>query len=201
MCLPSGEMAGLPTLSISKNVSLSRNRGACAAGRETVASTANTVRMQASRRVITTSSRCFLIPESGIGQLGKSDNLVIGLVDQPIVRLNWSIDRCANQITRLPDYPITAMPRLSRREFTLSVLGAAAASRVVSATVPGLQAPATQAGRAAGTGDTLAGLTLSEAATRIKAGTVTSTDLVNACLKRIEIYNPKINAFITVTRE
>ena len=93
------------------------------------------------------------------------------------------------------------MLRLSRREFTLSVLGAAAASRVVSATAPGLQAPATQAGHAAGTGDTLAGLTLSEAATRIKAGTVTSTDLVNACLKRIEIYNPKINAFITVTRE
>ena len=90
------------------------------------------------------------------------------------------------------------MPRLSRREFTLSVLGAAAASRVVSATAPGLQAPARQAGHAAGTGDTLAGLTLSEAATRIKAGTVTSTDLVNACLKRIEIYNPKINAFITV---
>src|SRR5207245_10854441 len=53
----------------------------------------------------------------------------------------------------------------------------------------------------AGTGDTIAGLTLSEAAARIKAGTVTSTDLVNACLKRIEIYNPKINAFITVTRE
>jgi aspartyl-tRNA(Asn)/glutamyl-tRNA(Gln) amidotransferase subunit A len=93
------------------------------------------------------------------------------------------------------------MPRLSRREFTLSVLGAAAATRVVSATVPGVQAPATQAAHAAGTGDTLAGLTLSEAAARIKAGTVTSTDLVNACLKRIEIYNPKINAFITVTRE
>src|SRR5437762_2616685 len=93
------------------------------------------------------------------------------------------------------------MLRLSRREFTLSVLGAAAASRVGAATAPGLQAPATQAGHAAGTGDTLAGLTLSEAATRIKAGTVTSTDLVNACLKRIEIYNPKINASITVTRE
>ena len=93
------------------------------------------------------------------------------------------------------------MSTLSRREFTLSVLGAAAASRVVSATVPGVQAPAAQAGHPAGAGDALAGLTLSEAAARIKAGTVTSTDLVNACLKRIEIYNPKINAFITVTRD
>ena len=93
------------------------------------------------------------------------------------------------------------MSTLSRREFTLSVLGAAAASRVVSATVPGIQAPAAQAGHPAGAGDALAGLSLSEAAARIKAGTVTSTDLVTACLKRIDIYNPKINAFITVTRD
>ena len=49
--------------------------------------------------------------------------------------------------------------------------------------------------------DTLAGLTLAEASARIKAGTITSTALVNACLARIDIYNPKINAFITVTRE
>ena len=36
---------------------------------------------------------------------------------------------------------------------------------------------------------------------RIKAGSVTSAELVNACLARIDIYNPKINAFITVTRD
>src|SRR5262249_18314283 len=56
--------------------------------------------------------------------------------------------------------------------------------------------------RAAGDGhDSLAALTLADASARIKAGTVTSTDLVTACLARIETYNPKINAFITVTRE
>jgi aspartyl-tRNA(Asn)/glutamyl-tRNA(Gln) amidotransferase subunit A len=49
--------------------------------------------------------------------------------------------------------------------------------------------------------DSLAALTVVEAAARLRAGTVTSVDLVNACLSRIDIYNPKVNAFITVTRE
>src|SRR6202011_2965212 len=53
----------------------------------------------------------------------------------------------------------------------------------------------------AGASDTLAALTLAEASARIKAATVTSTDLVTACFARIDVYNPKINAFITVTRE
>src|SRR5262245_48377506 len=93
------------------------------------------------------------------------------------------------------------MATLSRREFTASVLGAAAAAAVPrdasarAATAP--RAPIAQA-RAA-TSD-LAGLTLAEAAARIRAGTVTSTALVNACLERIDVYNPKINAFITVMR-
>ena len=52
-----------------------------------------------------------------------------------------------------------------------------------------------------GASDALAALTLEEASARIKAGTVSSVDLVQACLARIEIYNPKINAFITVTRD
>ena len=49
--------------------------------------------------------------------------------------------------------------------------------------------------------DTLAELTLSAASARIKAGTVTSKELVTACLGRIDIYNPKVNAFIPVLRE
>jgi aspartyl-tRNA(Asn)/glutamyl-tRNA(Gln) amidotransferase subunit A len=81
------------------------------------------------------------------------------------------------------------MTALTRREFTLSVLGtavaAASAARAQTRSTP----------------DALAGLTLAEASARIKAGTVTSTDLVNACLARIDVYNPKVNAFITVTRE
>src|SRR5262245_45149239 len=101
------------------------------------------------------------------------------------------------------------MKPLSRREFTISIAAAAAAAtRAASAKTelpgpagPGLpQSPGpTGPGlppRAAGDGhDSLAALTLADASARIKAGTVTSTDLVTACLARIETYNPKINAF------
>ena len=81
------------------------------------------------------------------------------------------------------------MSALSRREFTLSVVGAAVAA-ASAARAQTRSAP-----------EALAGLTLAEAAARIKAGTVSSTDLVHACLARIDVYNPKVNAFITVTRE
>jgi aspartyl-tRNA(Asn)/glutamyl-tRNA(Gln) amidotransferase subunit A len=95
------------------------------------------------------------------------------------------------------------MSSCSRREFTLSVLGTAAAAGVRVATVaePDSQPSPAQGNRSTGAGDALAGLTLADASARIKAGTVTSTELVNACLTRIEIYNPKVNAFITVTRD
>ena len=62
----------------------------------------------------------------------------------------------------------------------------------------GRQAPRTTN---AGGVDGLAALTLAEASARLRAGTVSSTDLVNACLARIDVYNPKVNAFITVTRD
>src|SRR5687768_15495444 len=97
---------------------------------------------------------------------------------------------------------VSEVTMLSRREFTASIVGAAVAStrgaRAASGQAGGRPAP-----RAAGAGggDTLAGLTLAEASARLRAGTVTSVDLVNACLARIDVYNPKINAFITVTRE
>src|SRR6266404_4969620 len=95
------------------------------------------------------------------------------------------------------------MTRLSRREFTVTVLGAAAAAATRGATAAPAQtgSPAASTAPARGTADTLAGLTLSDVSARIKAGSVTSTELVNACLARIDIYNPKVNAFITVTRE
>lgn len=47
----------------------------------------------------------------------------------------------------------------------------------------------------------LASLTLAEASSRIRSRQVTPTQLVQACLERITIYNPKLNAFITVMRE
>src|SRR5438067_2855003 len=93
------------------------------------------------------------------------------------------------------------MTELSRREFAVSMLGTATVA-VVSAAAPpraGSLQPSTRSPGAAS--DALAGLTLAEASSRIRAGSVTPTELVNACLARIDVYNPKINAFITVTRE
>jgi aspartyl-tRNA(Asn)/glutamyl-tRNA(Gln) amidotransferase subunit A len=96
----------------------------------------------------------------------------------------------------------TGMTQLSRRAFTVSVLGAAvAASRTVVATQQQAGGATTAPVMSRTEADALAGLTLAEASARIKAGTITSTALVNACLARIDIYNPKINAFINVTRE
>src|SRR5262245_19398660 len=91
------------------------------------------------------------------------------------------------------------MTTVSRRQFTTTVLGSAAASlaRPASAAHRGPQAAAP----ARRPPDSLAGLTLAEASARIKSGSVTSTELVTACLERICIYNPKLNAFITVMRD
>lgn len=73
------------------------------------------------------------------------------------------------------------MPEISRRTFTLSLAGAVAAF--------------------ADSSEDLAALSLAEASARIKSRTVTSTQLTQACLARIETFNPKLNTFITVLRE
>jgi aspartyl-tRNA(Asn)/glutamyl-tRNA(Gln) amidotransferase subunit A len=73
------------------------------------------------------------------------------------------------------------MCALSRREFGIALAGASALLA---------QSP-----------EDLSALTLTEAATRIRSGAVTPTRLVEACLSRIQIYNPKLNAFITVLAE
>lgn len=97
--------------------------------------------------------------------------------------------------------------RLSRRAFTGSMLraagGAALTARLAGQGARGtFHASQTTSTTASGAGaDALAAVTLAEAAARLRARTVTSTDLVNACLARIDVYNPKLNAFITVTRE
>jgi aspartyl-tRNA(Asn)/glutamyl-tRNA(Gln) amidotransferase subunit A len=98
------------------------------------------------------------------------------------------------------------MPSLSRRDFTATILGAATAAAHVGSTSASARprsSPDAQAARAAvsASGDALAGLTLAEVSGRIRSGAVTSTELVTACLARIDIYNPKLDAFITVTRE
>jgi aspartyl-tRNA(Asn)/glutamyl-tRNA(Gln) amidotransferase subunit A len=73
------------------------------------------------------------------------------------------------------------MEPITRREFAFSVIGAAAARALAF--------------------EEQAGLSLADAAGRIRSGQVTPTQLVEKCLALIEIYNPKLNAFITVTRE
>jgi aspartyl-tRNA(Asn)/glutamyl-tRNA(Gln) amidotransferase subunit A len=89
---------------------------------------------------------------------------------------------------------------LSRREFTVSLLGVGATAGLADAAFMQARTAAPAAKPAAAAND-LAGLTLADAAARLRAGSVTSVDLVNACLARIDVYNPKVNAFITVTRE
>ncbi len=73
------------------------------------------------------------------------------------------------------------MIAISRREFAASLAGAAA-----------LFAQDT---------DELTSLTLTETSARIRSRSVTPSQLAAACLKRIDTYNPKINAFITVLHE
>src|SRR5688572_134953 len=74
---------------------------------------------------------------------------------------------------------------LSRREFVVTGLGVAA-----SATLPTFAAS-----------PDLATLTLKQAADLIRRRDVSPVELTQACLNRIDKYNPSINAFITVTRD
>jgi len=82
---------------------------------------------------------------------------------------------------------------MSRREF--SVIAAAAAAQAMSAV--GLTKP--QGGDAVA--PDLTSLSLSEAAAKVRAGTLTSSQLTQACLERIAVYGPKLDAFITVTKQ
>src|ERR1700724_3334836 len=72
------------------------------------------------------------------------------------------------------------MPALTRRGFTLTAIGALAARGQVS--------------------EDLSALSLAQASARIRARTVSPVQLTEACLARIQTYNPKLNAFITVLR-
>ncbi len=73
------------------------------------------------------------------------------------------------------------MYEVTRRGFSLSLLGALAALGDAQ--------------------DDLATLTLADASARIRSRAVSPTQLVEACLARIQVYNPKVNAFITVLKE
>ena len=95
----------------------------------------------------------------------------------------------------------------TRRQFLFTGAAALASARLSHAGSTGLTAtphePAgpAQAGPSPTADSDLTGLTLNEAAERIRAKSVTPSSLVEACLRRIEIYNPKLNAFVTLVRE
>src|SRR5260370_12015212 len=73
------------------------------------------------------------------------------------------------------------MHEISRRGFAFTAIGALAARGQAS--------------------EDLTELSLAEASARIRARTVSPVQLTQACLGRMEIYNPKLNAFITILRE
>lgn len=73
------------------------------------------------------------------------------------------------------------MNALSRRQFTLSTLAALSALGQ--------------------TAEDLAGSSLAGVSAKIRSRAVTPTQLLQTCLERIDVFNPKLNAFITVMRE
>jgi aspartyl-tRNA(Asn)/glutamyl-tRNA(Gln) amidotransferase subunit A len=87
------------------------------------------------------------------------------------------------------------MARLSRREFTALCSGAISIGGMLASwPLAALASPAADGD----SGEDLTALTLTEASIRIHNRSVTPTQLTKALLARITIYNPKINAFITV---
>src|SRR4051794_4729779 len=74
----------------------------------------------------------------------------------------------------------------SRREWMMGLLGTAVAAQTEGA---GTKA------------QDLASLTLKRASDLIRSKKVSPVDLAEACLSRIDLYNPKINAWITVMRD
>ncbi len=90
---------------------------------------------------------------------------------------------------------------MNRRKFLLA--GAAVAASPLKSSVVDAEEMGWQAGPATVSpeGTPLWDISLTEASARIRAKTVTSRQLTEACLDRIAIYNPKVNAYITVLRE
>src|SRR5260370_36765646 len=89
------------------------------------------------------------------------------------------------------------MSFLTRRQFSKTAAATAAAFSLKSVAFPAI----TSAASTMADTDKIAGLSLTEAIRLLRAGSVTSTQLTQACLERIRIYNPKVNAYITVLGE
>jgi len=84
---------------------------------------------------------------------------------------------------------------VTRRQFSLAVMGGAVS--LMTSTGNGKESSAA----ALKNTQDLASLTLTEAASMLQAGRISSTALVQSCLQRIANEGVKTNAFITVMRE
>ena len=92
------------------------------------------------------------------------------------------------------------MHPLTRREFAAAVVAGAAAVPVSgSQSAPPAARPAPPPPSAQD--DTLAALSLAEVSSQLQSGKATSEALTRACLARIAVYQPKLNAFISVLGE
>ena len=90
------------------------------------------------------------------------------------------------------------MIKLSRRGFN-GMMGTALLAETFAVAWPALSKTAMGAVQTApADSDKLAALSLTEVSEMVHARTVTSTQLVKALLNRINIYNPKVNCYITV---
>jgi aspartyl-tRNA(Asn)/glutamyl-tRNA(Gln) amidotransferase subunit A len=86
------------------------------------------------------------------------------------------------------------MKTISRRSFSFS-LAAIGGSYALRGALPASAAVTTPVK------SDLTSLTLAQASAMIRDGQVTPSELTEACLARIEVYNSKLNVFITVLRE
>ncbi|HWB33000.1 MAG TPA: amidase [Acidobacteriaceae bacterium] len=86
------------------------------------------------------------------------------------------------------------MRKLTRREF--AVLGGSAV--MAQSMLPGWRSFGQAAGSDSAADDKLAAMTLTEVSAMIHNRTITSTQLTKALLDRINVYNPKVNCYITV---
>jgi aspartyl-tRNA(Asn)/glutamyl-tRNA(Gln) amidotransferase subunit A len=82
---------------------------------------------------------------------------------------------------------------ITRRDFSNMALGAVATQLLASNVFAKTKMEAA-------TVSELCSLNLTEAVTKIRSGEITSTALTQACLERIEVYQPKLDAFITVMK-
>ena len=85
------------------------------------------------------------------------------------------------------------MNAMTRRQFSKTV-----ATTFAVASIRSLGSPFAALAAESLDTDQIAGLSLTEAAQQIREGKITSTTLTKACLERIRIYNPKVDAYITV---